>query len=252
MNLKKKQPDLSIIIPAFNEEGRVGKTLDELAVFLKTNSTMKSLEIEIIIVSADGNDKTHQAIKKHAKKLGSYRLLFPGKPVGKGRDVQYGMLRSSGRYSLFMDADAATPMIHIPELYDVACSGYDLVAATRNLKKHHARMPRRLLSIAGNSAFRILGGVWIEDSQCGFKLFSQKATQLCFKNLTISGWGFDMEVLTIAKVNRLRSKYVRINDWKHVPDGPFASSKILRSAFVTLWDLIRIFINRVGGKYRIK
>lgn len=251
MSLKAKQIDLSIVIPALDEERRIGRTLDELAVFLKKDPSMKSIVTEVIVVSADSTDRTHELATKHGKKIPNFKLLKPGVRVGKGRDVQHGMLKTSGHYALFMDADLATPLRHIPAFYKRALKGNDLVVATRNLKKHHSHLPRRTLSLAGNAIFRILGGVWIEDSQCGFKLFNQKAVRICFERQTIMRWGFDMELLAIAKSNRLTIEQVRINDWKHMPDGTFDPNRLIRNALESLGELIHIAVNRVKRSYRV-
>lgn len=241
--------DLSIIIPALNEEKRIGKTLSELSAFLKNDPLLKEMSLEILVVSADGVDKTHSVAVRYAKNLPNFKLLKPGKVVGKGRDVQYGMLRAKGKYILFMDADLATPLHHIPIFYKNAQTGNDIVIATRNLKKHHTHLPRRTLSLAGNAAFKLLGGVWIEDSQCGFKLFTKKAAKMCFEKQTIMRWGFDMELLTIAKINGLKIEQLRINDWASIPGGIFDSGKIATNAIESLHDLSVIARNRILGKY---
>jgi dolichyl-phosphate beta-glucosyltransferase len=250
MSLKNKRPNLSIVIPALNEEKRIGKTLLELKKFLSTNPTLSKLECEVIVVSANGTDDTHAVAKQHGKALKDFQLLLPGKKVGKGRDVKHGMLRAKGNYIVFMDADLATPLRHLPTFYKEALNGHDVVVATRNLKKHHSYLPRRALSVLGNLAYRILGGVWTEDSQCGFKLFSRKAAQTCFKRQTIMRWGFDMEILTIAKSQKLKIKFIRISDWRAVVGGTFDSTHTLRNALETLYELLIIALNRLTMRYR--
>lgn len=249
MSSSTKSTDLSIVIPALNEELRIGASLDELAGFLKRNATMKRLSCEVLVVSANGLDKTHEVALKHGKKIPNFRLLRPGKKIGKGRDVKYGMLRTKGKYAVFMDADLATPLEHISEFYLTAQEGYEVIIATRDLKKHHSNLLRRCLSMTGNLAYRLLGGVWIEDTQCGFKMFSKKAARLCFGKQTIYRWGFDMEILTIAKTNRLKAKYIRINDWEDKPGGTFVSGQITQHALETLAELLHIAKNRFLGKY---
>lgn len=247
--MKKKQPDLSIVIPALREERRIGKTLDSLATFLHTDKTLQTLAIEVLVVAADSTDKTHQIVRDHVKDFDSLALLMPGKPVGKGRDVAYGMLRARGKAVVFMDADLATPLKYIPKSYLAFVDGFDVVIATRNLKKHHTNLIRRSFSIGGNILFRIAGGVWVEDSQCGFKLFSAKAAQACFSRLTILGWGFDMEVLAIARANKFRLKTIRANDWKSMPNSTFEVG-FLKNSFTMLRDLGHIALNRLKGTYR--
>src|SRR5665213_1650546 len=91
------RPDLTIIIPALNEEKRIGKTLDQLASYLKTEKTLRDKKIEIIVVAADSPDKTQEVVLSKKNKFSNLRLLRPGPRVGKGRDVQYGMMRAKGK-----------------------------------------------------------------------------------------------------------------------------------------------------------
>lgn len=247
--MKQMQPELTIVIPAYREAKRVGKTLDQLASFIRTNTTLKNLHIEVIVVSADSPDKTHTIVEGKAKLFPNFRLIKPGLKVGKGRDVKQGMLAAVGQAVIFMDADLATPLSYLPVFYKAFTKGSDVVIGTRNLRKHHPSFWRRSLSNIGNILYRILGGVWVEDSQCGFKLFSKNAAQNCFTKMTIQGWGFDMEVLTIAKVNHLSIKSVRVNDWVSVPEGTFEESA-LKSSISSLTELFYIFYHRLLGHYR--
>jgi len=242
------QFDLSIVIPAYSEEKRIGKSLDELYAFINKETLFKKITTEVIVVSADSGDKTHEIVNEKSKLFKNFKLLKPGPKVGKGRDVMYGMLRANGKAIIFMDADLATPLHHIPEFYKLFQKGFDVVIGTRNLRKHHPNYFRRLLSNAGNLLFKVAGGVWVEDSQCGFKLFSNNAAKLCFKKLTIMGWGFDMEVLAIAKNNDLKIKAVRINDWISVPEGTFVDG-IVKNSVNMLAELGYIFWNRLSRKY---
>lgn len=252
MNMATKQKiKLSIIIPALNEELRIGDTLLQLSGYLETNSLMKKIPSEVIVVAADGGDNTVAVARKHASKFDSFRILQPGNPVGKGRDVKVGMLAARGEVVVFMDADLATPLRHLAPAYKKIISGADVVIGTRNLRKHHKSILRRTLSNTGNLAFRIFGGVWVEDSQCGFKMFNKKASDLCFEKLTIKKWGFDMEVLAIAQVNRLKIETIRVNDWKHVEGGNF-DGDVIKHAKDTLIDLLVIFKNRVSGAYKTR
>lgn len=244
-----QQPfDLSIVIPAYHEAHRIGQSLDELAQFLKQEPSLKNVRVEVVVVAADAPDDTHQKVEAHTAQFAHLRLLRPGSRVGKGRDVRYGMLQASGKAIIFMDADLATPLKYLPVFYQQFQAGYDVVIATRNLRKHHPNVLRRLLSNCGNWIFRLASGIWVEDSQCGFKLFSKQAAELCFSKLTILGWGFDMEVLAIAKANHLRLATHRIDDWRSVPEGTFTGS-IVRNSLVSLGELLYILWNRVRRTY---
>jgi dolichyl-phosphate beta-glucosyltransferase len=243
------RPDLSIVIPAYREAKRIGKTLDELATYIKTDKTFKDKQIEVLVVSADAPDKTHEIVEAKRKKFSNLSLLRPGPKVGKGRDVQFGMLRAKGRTVVFMDADLATPLRHLPKFYKASTQGADVIIGTRNLRKHHPNFLRRLVSNGGNLIFRFAGGVWVEDSQCGFKMFSHEAAQLCFSRLTIMGWGFDMEVLAIARTNELKIVSYRIEDWTSIPEGTFAES-VIKNSLVSLKELAYILVKRLSGAYK--
>jgi dolichyl-phosphate beta-glucosyltransferase len=242
-------PDLTILIPALREEKRIGRTLDELSALLKKDSLLASITVEVLVVSAKSTDATHEVTLSKTAKFNDLRLLIPGPPLGKGRDVQYGMLRAKGKVVLFMDADLATPLRHIASFYKAYMSGgADVIIATRNLHKHHASFLRRSLSNTGNILFRIASGVWVEDSQCGFKMFSKDAAKICFSKLTIMKWGFDMEILAIARANNLRLQTKRINDWVSVPGGTFEVG-FVGNAFASLKELAYIFANRIKRVY---
>lgn len=252
MTLMKKTDgiDLSIVIPALNEEQRIGKTLHELRLFLKRDPLLRSLVCEVIVVAAKGRDNTKQEAKKQGKGIANFRVISPGKALGKGRDVKFGMKRAKGKFVIFMDADLATPLRHLPRFVKQMTAGADVVVATRNLLKHHNKFARRLLSNTGNLAFRILGGVWIEDSQCGFKMFTAKANKICFEKQTIMKWGFDMEILTIAKTHKLTIKAIRVNDWTAVEGGNFDASHTFKNGIASLRELLLIAHNRLLGRYK--
>lgn len=242
------QYDLSIVIPAYREEKRIGQTLDALAEYLNKERKLKRLSVEVIVSSADSTDKTHEIIMRKKSKFAHFVFLQPGPKFGKGRDVQYGMLRARGNYVIFMDADLATPLYYLPRFFVAAEAGNDLVVGTRNLAKHHPGLLRRAISNGGNILFRFASGIWIEDSQCGFKMFNARANKICFSKLTIMKWGFDMEVLAIAKANGLKIKTVRIDDWQDIPHSTMTDD-MLRTVLRSLRDLGEIIVNRIRGIY---
>jgi len=246
--LKQTQPDLSIIIPAYHEENRIGHTLDELAVFLKHDNFFKLKTVEVLVVAADSPDKTRETILAKKRQFKQLKLLQPGPKIGKGRDVQFGMQHATGSIVVFMDADMATPLIHLRKFYNACTGDSDLVIGTRNLHTYRPNLVRRLFASIGNVLFRLAGGIWIEDSQCGFKMCKQAAAKICYPKLTILGWGFDMEVLTIAKVNGLKIKHYRINDWKDVPGGTFTDN-VISISLQAVKDLLHIVLNRLNGSY---
>jgi dolichyl-phosphate beta-glucosyltransferase len=244
-----KSIDLSIVIPAYKEEKRIGKTLDQLARYLKTSDYFKTKNTEVIVVSADSQDKTHKIIKSKQKLFNDFRLITPGPRLGKGRDVKMGMLASNGKAVLFMDADLATPLKYIESFYRSYLEGSKIIIATRDLRRYRSNFSRIIISAFGNILFRAAGGVWLQDSQCGFKMFSAEANQICFSRLKIMGWGFDMEVLAIAKANNLSIEAVRIHDWVNVAHGTFEDS-LFKNTANSLLDLLTIFYRRLSGFYK--
>ena len=245
---KKNRPDLSIVIPAYKEERRVGNTLRRLRRFLDTNPVMKNLMVEILVVVADAPDNTEAVVTKELKAFPGSRLILAGPRVGKGRDVRTGVMAATGSAVLFMDADLATPLRYIPHFYAAFQNGFQVVFATRNLHEHHPQFVRRIISNLGNVLFRLLCGVSVEDSQCGFKLFSRASAQKCFANLSILGWGFDMEVLTVAHIYRLPMKAVRIEDWRSVPGGTY-NDNVIKSSILSLVEMCNIVARKWLGRY---
>lgn len=242
------QPDLSIVIPAYREEKRIGKSLDKLSAFLRSNTFFKAKGIEVLVISANTPESTNNIVKNKVRQFRHLELHTLRTRVGKGRDVQYGMLHASGKYIVFMDADLATPLVHLEDFYKISEQGNDVVIATRNLHTYRANSTRRSVSIIGNVLFRLFGGVWVEDSQCGFKMFNNTAAKLCFSKLEIMGWGFDMEILAIAKANGLKIKASRVNDWEDQPNSTFTDTVIVTS-IRSLKDLLHILGNRLRNKY---
>ena len=243
-----KRPDLSIVIPALHEEKRIGPTLDALASFLSSDSFFKQKSVEVLVVAADATDRTHKIVLEKQPLFRRLRLLRPGPEVGKGRDVQYGIKRASGDIIVFMDADLATPLYHLQPFYNSCIAGADMVIGTRNLLKYRKSKFRSLYADFGNTLYRLIGGVKVEDTQCGFKMFTAYAAQLCFSKLTILGWGFDLELLAIAQANRLKVEPIRIDDYTHMPYSTHTDG-VLRIAFRSVRDIVRIAINQIEHRY---
>ena len=248
---KQNKIELSIVIPAYREEKRIGKTLDQLAAYIKTDGTLREDNVEVIIVSADSQDRTHDIIKGKQALYTNFKIIFPGPKVGKGRDVKLGMLEARGKAVLFMDADLATPLKYIKLFYETFLTNADVVIAVRDLKRYRQNIPRIFISAIGNILFKLASGIWIEDSQCGFKLFSYDAMQICFSQLQIMGWGFDMDILAAAKANKLTIQTIHVPDWVSVPEGTFEDA-IFKNTLRSFVDLSLIFYKRIFGRYKLE
>jgi dolichyl-phosphate beta-glucosyltransferase len=174
-----------------------------------------------------------------------FQLLEPGPKVGKGRDVQFGVLRANGKVVLFMDADLATPLHHLEEFYTAIQQGNDVVVGIRNQFTRRPSAIRRTISNLGNSLFSLASGVGFEDTQCGFKIFTNHAAKLCF-----SKW-FDIEVLVIAQVNGLHISSLPLSDWIVKPYSTFEENDLsIVGSYVR--DVFRITMNRLRGAYAEK
>jgi len=243
-----KRPELTIIIPAYCEERRIGSTLDALAVFLNTDNFFKQMNVEVLVVAADAPDKTQEIITNKKSLFKNCRLLTPGTRSGKGRDVQYGMLHANGKVAIFMDADLAVPLTHLNEFYNACMEGSDLVVGTRNMLTYRSNFMRGTFASTGNFIYRLLSGLSVKDTQCGFKMFNEQARRLCFSKLTILGWGFDIEVLAIAQSNDLSIKSIQIDDYKHMPFSTHTEG-IMEITIHMVRDLGHITGNRIRGVY---
>jgi len=243
-----RQPKLSIIIPAYQEATRIERSLDQLAAYLQRTEDSNT---EVIVVVADSPDGTADLARSKAGLFRRFRVVPAGPRVGKGRDVRIGMMEATGDYRLFMDADLATPLRHIAEIRKLAASGAEVIIAVRKLSSTHRFGLRKLISGLGNLLLQIVLLPGIRDTQCGFKAFSAKATAELFGRQKVLGWGFDMEILTIARQRGYTIDQIPTSDWKDQPNGTFEGA-VVRAAVVTLGELMGILWRRWTGGYRYK
>lgn len=234
--------DLSIIIPSYQEAMIIGKSLTTLAKWLDSHDYGT---VEVVVVVADSPDGTRDIVKQHMPLFEHIIFVEPGERVGKGRDVRDGMLAANGRYRVFMDADLATPLNHLNDLKKFIKDDADIAIAVRDLKMTHPDLLRRSISGFGNLLAQIILLPGIPDTQCGFKLFRADIAVNIFERLTILGWGFDLEVLALARHYNYSIKTFKIKDWsdpKAKLEG-LSNDSPLSAAFQTLKDLIKIRIN---------
>jgi dolichyl-phosphate beta-glucosyltransferase len=236
----------SLVIGALNEAKRLPKTLDTLHRFLNTHNLLDSTEL--VIVAAKGRDNTAEIAAAKLVKFTYSQLITPGAPVGKGRDIQLGMLKSKGRIRVYMDADLATPLKHLLDVFEILSNkDADIVIGTRDIKKMHTQKSRRMISVLGNICFAAISGFYLPDTQCGFKGFTKNSAEICFCKMTRMQWSFDMEVLLIGRLHQLVIAQLPINDWQDVEGGTFKSS--FKQTLVFGKDMVDLFINRLRGRY---
>jgi len=238
----------SVIIPAYREESIIGSSLVRLAAYLEDQQMLK--DTEVIVVAADGGDKTAEIARDKAHYFATLRLVEPGPKVGKGRDVHEGVKVSTGDFILFTDADLATPEYYIGPAFQKLHDGVDVVIGVRELRAIHKGFKRTAVSLLTNILTRIVLLPNIPDTQCGFKAFTRDAALTIFKRQTINGWGFDMEIIKIAKIHKLKIFKMRIPDW-HDPkiDQGLVGESSISAAWHTFKELLTIRVNSWKGRY---
>lgn len=208
----------SIIIPAFNEAGRIGATLESVASYLGQTGTAG--ETEIIVVCDGCGDNTAEVARAYAGRV-PLRILSYRKNRGKGYAVRKGMAASSGRVVAFMDADGSTPVHEFGRLAEpILRNEADLVVGSRRVPDAVVDVRQTLFRQALGRAFawhaQAVLGLRIRDTQCGFKVFDGVKARYLFKRLVCNGFAFDLELLAEARECGYRV-IERGVEWHEVP-----------------------------------
>jgi dolichyl-phosphate beta-glucosyltransferase len=240
-------PHLSIVIPAYNEEDRIGRTLTETFDYLNR----QNYSSEVIVVNDGSSDHTVEAVRKFESLVGGrLRLIENPGNRGKGYSVRNGMLKADGEIALFFDADLATPTSEIVKVVSPVADGrYDVVFGSRALDRSligtHQSFFRETVGRTGNLIQFAFTGLSFKDTQCGFKAFRREAAQSVFRLQRIDGFGFDPEILFIAKKQgwRLLETPVR---WNHVEGSKLNP---ITAPIKALMEVSTIRWNNLLGKY---
>jgi dolichyl-phosphate beta-glucosyltransferase len=233
---------LSIIIPAYNEEKRLPASLAKVREYLDASEWEFS---EIIVVDDGSRDRTVEVARAAGVKV----LKNPGNR-GKGFSVKHGMLAAAGEWSLFTDADLSSPITELEKLWDAAGRAAAKVAVgsravDRSLVGVHQSLAREMSGRVFNTAMRVVTGLPFKDTQCGFKLFESCAAREVFSRQQLDGFGFDVEVLFIAR--RLGYSAIEVPvRWDNV-EGTKVSLWLGITAFL---DPIKVRRNAMQGKYK--
>jgi glycosyltransferase involved in cell wall biosynthesis len=243
-------PELSVIIPAYNEERRLGRTLTRIRDYFAAGPLGLD-RIEIIVVDDGSTDGTAKVTRDYARELPCLRLVSNGVNRGKGYSVRHGMLEARGRIALFTDADLSAPIEEFEKLLTAIDAGNDVAIGSRALDRsliltHQSRF-REVAGMIFNGFVRIFTGLPFHDTQCGFKAFVRERCRLVFEQQRIERFGFDPEVLFLARRHGLRAAEVPVR-WAHDP-----STKIhmFRDSLMMFADLIYIHWNWLFGRYPI-
>lgn len=207
--------DLSIIVPAYNEENRLPNTLDRIVAYVRA----RRYSAEIIVVDDGSSDATAALVNTYSQRHPELRLVSNGTNRGKGFSVRHGMLEARGEISLFTDADLSTPIEEADKLLAaLRDQGYDAAigsrAVDRTLIEVHQSALREQAGIFFNRLVRWIMGIAFSDTQCGFKAFRRERSRIIFEQQRIERFGFDPEILFLAKRHGLRVAEVPVR-WSH-------------------------------------
>jgi dolichyl-phosphate beta-glucosyltransferase len=235
--------EISVVIPAYNEEKRVLNTLKTIDYYLKKNFK----RYEMILVDDGSKDQTlKKALEYKSKNL---KVISNHKNRGKGFTVKNGMLRTKYELALFSDSDLATPISEVEKLILNLKKGYDIAIASRSLKESDVKQKqpfhRWLMGKTFALIVSILAVKGFKDTQCGFKLFTRKAVRKIFPLQTFERFSFDVELLYIAKKHGFRIKEVPVT-WI---DGGDSKVNAIKDSLKMLRDLFIIRLNAIKKKY---
>jgi dolichyl-phosphate beta-glucosyltransferase len=238
---------LSVIIPAYNEELRLPKTLTQSIDYLQS----QPYRSEIIVVNDGSTDGTERVVRQQSSATVPIRLLIhpDGANHGKGASVKCGMMAARGSYRLFMDADNSTTLDQVERFWPFFDQGYQIVIGSRAMKDsvigiRQARY-KELAGRLGNWVIRTFAVPGISDTQAGFKIFTDQAVDRIFPRQTLDRWGYDIELLAIAQLYGYRIAEVPIT-WINA-----IGSKVTMGAYIeVLGEVWRIRRNLKAGIYK--
>lgn len=236
---------LSIIIPAYNEEKRISSTLKSIDEYLRR----QSYAYEIIVVSDGSYDNTALLVENLEPDIKNLKLIDNKENHGKGYVVKQGMMEAQGELRLFTDADSSTSIDHLDKFIPYINQGYDVVIGSIGISGHKVTSGsepiwRRIAGKLGNLFIQIMAVPGVKDTQRGFKLVTAKAADDIFPKLTILRWGFDIEMLALARKFGYKIKELPV-DWKNDPDSKVG----LKAYFQVLLETVIIRWNLMTGKY---
>jgi len=237
-------PDLSIIIPAYNEERRLPSALEKIHKYL----CEQGINGEVLVVDDGSADSTASIVKTWQLKWPALRLISNGKNRGKGFSVRHGMLESHGRIALFTDTDLSAPIEESRKLFD-ALKTADVAIGSRAMDRSliavHQSVLREGAGIIFNGFVRFITGLSFRDTQCGFKAFIVAPSRIIFEQQRIERFGFDPEILFLAKRHGLRAEEVPVR-WAH---DPATKVNVASDSIAMFLDLIVIRWNALVGRY---
>jgi len=236
--------DLSVIIPAYNEELRLPATLERIAAYLSTSGR----NAEVLVVDDGSNDGTAAVAEYFRIRIPTLRVVSNGVNRGKGYSVRHGMQEARGRIALFTDADLSAPIDEAGKLID-ALESNDVAIGSRAMDRSlitvHESPFREFAGIVFNKIVRIILWLPFVDTQCGFKAFRRERCGIIFEQQKIERFGFDPELLYLARHHGLQAVEIPVR-WGH---SPATKVSMLRDSLQMFVDVFTIRWNSLLGRY---
>jgi dolichyl-phosphate beta-glucosyltransferase len=240
-------PYLSVVVPAYNEEDRLGPTLARLYEYYSA----QDYSFEVSVISDGSSDRTGEVVENFAKLHPGFRLIEYRPNRGKGHAVKVGVMAAAGELILFCDADLATPQEETEKLLAHIRDGADIAIGSRPLQESNleVRQPlyREMLGRMFNKIVQTIGIRGIDDTQCGFKMFRREVGHDIFRRCKVDRFGFDFEALMIARDLGYRIDEVPIR-WRH-QEGSKVS--LLRDGSRMLIDLMKLRLKGRGRRIQL-
>ena len=235
--------DVSIVIPAFNEESRIGATLDDLSRFLAA----QSWQWEVRVVDDGSADGTCRIVEDWQRR--EPKIVLQREPHrGKGGAVKAGLLASTARFRFICDADLSMPVGELPRFLPPGLTDFDVAIGSREgvgARRVGEPMIRHVAGRIFNYAVQRLTVPGLNDTQCGFKMFTGAAADAIFPHVTVDGWAFDIEVLSIARARGMRIVEVPI-EWHYRRESQLS---LIRDGVSMFRELLRIRARASRGDY---
>jgi glycosyltransferase involved in cell wall biosynthesis len=242
--MSSREPELSIIVPAYNEESRLPQTLERISAYLNACGR----ESEVVIVDDGSRDRTAAVAESFQSKLPSLRVVSNGVNRGKGYSVRHGIQEARGRVALFTDADLSAPIEEAEKLL-AALEKNDVAIGSRALDRRlitvHQSPFREFAGILFNKIVQLVLRLPFVDTQCGFKAFRREKCKIIFEQQTIERFGFDPEILYLARHHGLHAVEIPVR-WGH---SPATKVSMLRDSLQMFLDVFTIRWNALRGRY---
>ncbi len=237
-------PELSIVIPAFNEQRRLPETLRRVRAYLEA----RRADAEVIVVDDGSRDATAALVEARRGEFPSLRLVSNGVNRGKGYSVRHGVREARGRIVLFTDADLSAPIEEADKLL-AAMRDHEVAIGSRRVDRSlievHQSPLRELAGIVYNFLVRAITGLRFVDTQCGFKAFLREPSRIIFEQQRIERFGFDPEILFLAKRHGLRAVEIPVR-WAHDPQ---TRVNMVRDSLRMFGEVLSIRWNWLLGRY---